>query len=197
MSIWYEAKSADDIDIDGDDVDIHIGHFAGDAAYVSVPIEILRAKLGIDDRCTRCQGDGGGSIDGGCSHCGGSGVEPAGKVELPKCKRCGIAVYPICKSCLADAGLPVVRSAGLAELTEWLNKGIAVCDDGISKLNKSDDAALIEQVEIGKSAMQDVLAKIASIASASGKPAGETVRRCRCGSFYDINFIHKCKDGKG
>lgn len=44
---------------------------------------------------------------------------------LPKCKRCGKAVYPICKDCLYEDGLPV---AGRALPSGANNSAMVPCD---------------------------------------------------------------------
>ena len=44
MSDWHEVKE-DDIEIDGDMVNIHIGTNYQGAIYVEIPIAILKKKL--------------------------------------------------------------------------------------------------------------------------------------------------------
>jgi hypothetical protein len=44
MSDWHEIKE-DDIDIDGDMVNIHIGTNYMGAIYVEIPLAILKKKL--------------------------------------------------------------------------------------------------------------------------------------------------------
>ena len=46
MSEWHEVKE-EDIDIDGDMVNIHIGTNYMGAIYVEIPIDILKKKLKI------------------------------------------------------------------------------------------------------------------------------------------------------
>ena len=46
MSDWHEIKE-EDIDIDGDMVNIHIGTNYQGAIYIEIPIKMLKKKLGI------------------------------------------------------------------------------------------------------------------------------------------------------
>ena len=51
MSIWYEIKNPEDIEIseDGKTVEILIGTDYSGNIYVEIPVKILRQKLGLKD----------------------------------------------------------------------------------------------------------------------------------------------------
>ena len=63
--------------------------------------------------------------------------ENSNSAELPKCKHCGVAVYPICQTCLTDCGLPSVNSLPCGENNNRYTKSISALENAVKKAENS------------------------------------------------------------